>query len=538
MRPSVKNLRSEFKPMIALAAPVVAAELGWMTMGIVDTLMVGRLGAEAIGAVGLGSALFMAAGVFAMGMLLGLDTLVSQAFGARRLDECHRWLIHGIAMSLVLTIPVMALLFAIGAGVESWGMNPDVVRLARPYLDAVTWSVLPLLLYFAFRRYLQGMGTVRPVMIALLVANALNVVVNWVLIFGKFGAPALGVRGAAWATVLSRVAMAGYLFGVIVYRERGRRPGLFETPLRVSGQSMWRLFTLGLPAALQITLEVGVFAAASMLASALAPAALAAHQIALNLAGFTFMVPLGIASAGAVRVGHAIGRRDGHGAARAGWTALFIGAVFMASAALVFVAIPRLLIGAFTSDTAVLETGVTLLAVAAVFQLFDGLQGVGTGVLRGLGDTRTPMLWNLGAHWFIGLPLAYTLTFPLGLGVIGLWWGLSLGLIICGVALVVVWSARIHSVLALLYSGSGGSMPEQNEPPRPHGDPLEEEIVESKQAQRQSDAPADAGRMRGREEPAASTRSSAYGRPAADEDEGSQRRKRYDDGAELVSKID
>src|SRR5688572_2099924 len=175
--------------MAALAAPVVIAELGWMTMGMVDTLMVGPLGAEAIGAVGLGSALFMAAGVFAMGMLLGLDTLVSQAFGARRLDECHRWLIHGIAMSLVLTIPVMALLFGIGAGVESWGMNPDVVRLARPYLGAVTWSVLPLLLYFAFRRYLQGMGTVRPVMIALLAANALNVVVNWVLIFGKFGAP-------------------------------------------------------------------------------------------------------------------------------------------------------------------------------------------------------------------------------------------------------------------------------------------------------------------------------------------------------------
>ena len=524
--------------MLRLAAPVVVAELGWMTMGIVDTLMVGRLSPEAIGAVGLGSALFNAAGVFAMGMLLGLDTLVSHAFGARRLDECHHWLIHGVAMSLLLTIPVMGALFAINASADSWGLNAEVLRLTRPYLEIVTWSVLPLLLYFAFRRYLQGMGAVRPVMIALIVANVLNVAMNWLLIFGHYGAPALGVSGAAWATVVSRVVMAAYLFGVIVYRERARRPGLFETPLRVRLDSMRRLATLGLPAALQITLEVGVFAAASALAGALTPAALAAHQIALNVAGFTFMVPLGVGSAGAVRVGHAIGRRDGPGAARAGWTALLMGALFMSAAAIVFIALPRPLIRAFTSDLAVLETGVTLLAVAAVFQLFDGLQGVGTGVLRGLGDTRTPMLWNLAAHWFIGLPIAYTLAFRLGGGVIGLWWGLSLGLIICGVALVIVWWKRIHTVLALLSSPPGGHMPEQNEPPRPHGDPLEEEIVESNQAQRQSDAAPDAGGMRGREEPTAGTRSSADGVSAADEADGEARRKRYDDGAELVSKID
>jgi MATE family multidrug resistance protein len=280
----------------------------------------------------------------------------------------------------------------------------------------------------------------------------MNVISNWMLIYGRWGAPALGVAGAAWATVLSRVAMALFLLAVIVYREHGRRPGLFETSLRIRGTSMRRLVYLGVPAALQLTLEVGVFAAASALAGRLAPAALAAHQIALNLAGFTFMVPLGIASAGAVRVGHAVGRGDGAGAARAGWTALLFGTLFMTCAAVVFLTAPRALIGAFTSDTAVLDIGVTLLAVAAVFQLFDGLQGVGTGVLRGLGDTKTPMLWNLAAHWAIGLPIAYALAFPLGLGVIGLWWGLSSGLIICGVALMVVWWRRIHSVLPLLAS--------------------------------------------------------------------------------------
>ena len=195
-----------------------------------------------------------------------------------------------------------------------------------------------------------------------------------------------------------------------------------------------------------MTLEVGVFAAATALAGRLPPAALAAHQIAINVASFTFMVPLGVASAGAVRVGQAVGRRDAAGAARSGWTALLFGTLFMACASAVFLLIPRVLIGAFTTDVSVLQVGTSLLFVAAVFQLFDGLQGVATGVLRGLGDTRTPMLWNLAAHWFLGLPLGYTLCFIAGLGVIGLWWGLSSGLIICGVALVVVWSRRVHQL--------------------------------------------------------------------------------------------
>jgi MATE family multidrug resistance protein len=164
----------------------------------------------------------------------------------------------------------------------------------------------------------------------------------------------------------------------------------------------------------------------------------------------TFMVPLGIASSGAVRVGHAVGRRDAPGAARAGWTALLFGVAFMTAAALTFLTIPRLLLTPFTDDLGVVEVGVTLFFVAAIFQLFDGLQGVATGALRGLGDTRTPMLWNLAAHWFVGLPLGYWLAFGLGVGVIGLWWGLSIGLMICGVALLVVWTRRIHALQRIM----------------------------------------------------------------------------------------
>jgi multidrug resistance protein, MATE family len=444
MVPRLRELKQEFRPMFVLAVPVVLAELGWMAMGVVDALMVGRLSPEAIGAVGIGSSLFIGVAVFAMGLLLGLDTLVSQAFGAGRIEDCHRWLLHGIVLSLFVSVPTTLVLVGLAHLLSTWGVNPTVLELAQPYLEIVTWSAIPLLLYATFRRYLQGMGVVRPVMFALLAANVANVVINWILIFGKLGAPAMGVRGAAWATVASRVVMAGYLLAVIVVRERVRRPGLFETPVEIRWAWLARLFRLGFPAAGQVTLEVGVFAAATVLAGRLVPAALAAHQIALNIATCSFMVPLGVSSAGAVRVGHAVGRRDPAGAERAGWTALIFGGTFMLCAALLFIAAPRLLIGAFTSDPGVLALGASLLFVAAVFQLFDGIQGVATGVLRGLGDTRTPMLWNLFGHWCVGLPLGYTLCFPLGGGVTGLWWGLSTGLIICGVALSIVWAKRIH----------------------------------------------------------------------------------------------
>jgi len=441
--------------MFTLAVPVVMAELGWMTMGVVDTLMVGRIGPEAIGAVGIAGSLFMGVCVFAMGLLLGLDTLVSQAFGAGRIDECHRWLVYGVALSLLLSIPVSIVVLALSSALSQWGLDPMVLRITQPYLNILTWSIPPLLLYASFRRYLQGMGAVRPVMVALVLANILNVVVNWLLIFGRFGFPALGVRGSAWATVVARIVMAGVLLGVILYRERSlvlARLSRHQHPRRVSqaaGEShrsvidlapMRRLVSLGFPAASQVTLEVGVFAAATALAGRLAPAALAAHQIAVNLASLTFMVPLGVASAGAVRVGHAIGRGDYEGAARSGWTAILFGVGFMSCAAAAFLLVPRALISAFSSDPVVLSIGVLLLFVAAIFQLFDGVQAVSTGVLRGLGDTRTPMLWNLAGHWFIGLPLGYTLCFTVGLGVVGLWWGLSTGLIICGVALLIVWS--------------------------------------------------------------------------------------------------
>ena len=429
--------------MLLLAIPVVLAELGWVTMGLVDTLMVGGLGPEAIGAVGIGTSVFMGVCIFAMGLLLGLDTLVSQSFGAGRLDECHSWLVHGVVLSVLLAIPITLILRLISSALGAWGLNAAVLALLRPYLSALTWSVLPLLLYASFRRYLQGMGIVRPVMFALIAANIVNLFVNWLLIFGRLGAPALGVTGSAWATVIARLAWRRVLLVVIVARERGRRPGLFATPLRVELARMRRLLSLGLPAASQITLEVGVFAAATALAGRLAPASLAAHQIAVNLAAFTFMVPLGC------RVGWSRAGRPGRGPSRS----CRCGARGLDGPAL-----RRVLHGLCGLDVPAcseathrrLHTGPGRdrhRRVAAVRRrnLSDVRRCArrrDRSPARPRGHSRRHVVEPRGAlvHRTAARIRA---VFQSGVGVIGLWWGLSTGLIICGIALLVVWSRHI-----------------------------------------------------------------------------------------------
>src|SRR5258708_19140981 len=296
-------IRRELRPMLTLATPVVMAELGWVTMGIGDTVMVGGLGAGAIGAVGLASMLFFAVTVFAMGLLLGLDPLVSQAFGARRLDDCHRWLVDGIWLAALVTLPMVAVIFGMNATLGRWGLPREVLFMTRPYLAILTWSRPPLLFYVAFRRYLQAMNLVSAVMFALVAANVVNAVANWILIYGHFGASAMGVRGSAYATLAARIFMAGWLLIVILHHEAHRPPALNgvegrlrDTPMRIDPAGLRQLFLLGFPAAGQAVLEVGVFAAATALAGRVSANALAAHQIALNLAALTFMVPLGVAS--------------------------------------------------------------------------------------------------------------------------------------------------------------------------------------------------------------------------------------------------
>lgn len=428
--------------MLSLAWPVVLAEIGWITMGVVDTIAVGPLGPAAIGAVGTGSGVFMALMFFGMGTLFALDTFVSQGFGAGRIAECHGWLVAGIWLAGLLSAVLLVAGLAVLAWLPALDMAVEVEVLLLPYLRHLLWSIPLLLLYTVFRRYLQALHLVKPVMIAIALANIVNALANWILIYGRWGLPAFGVVGAAWATLVSRLVLMLLLWWVIVRIERRRPSGLHDVPYGPDFPRIWKLLRHGVPAALQVMLEVGVFAAASVLAARISPAAAGAHQVVLQIAGFFFMVPLGLSSAAAVRVGHAIGGGDRAGARLAGWTAVVLATVVAAAIAAILVAAPTPLLRVFTDDAGVLVTGATLLLICAAFQPFDAVQAVATGALRGLGDTTTPMLLNLVAHWFVGLPLGYVLCFSFGWGVQGLWAGLAVSLGLVGIAVVSTWHLR------------------------------------------------------------------------------------------------
>ncbi len=432
------GLRAEIAPMVRLALPLVFAEIGWMAMGVEDTMFVGRVSAQAIGAVGLGTMLFYGIGIFASGLLLGLDTLVSQSFGAGDEDDCRHSLISGVWLSLFLIPIVMALIWSLIPLLAAWGIDREVMLVTQPYLRVLNFSAPLLLLFFGFRRYLQAINIVRPIMITLLTANLVNIFCNWVFVFGNLGAPRMGAEGAAWATFLSRAYMAAVL-GAIIWTNDPRLPHVSWKPDFVRVKELLRL---GLPAAVQMGLETGVFAVVTVLIGKLGATPLAGHQIALLTVSMTYMMPLGISSAAAVRVGHAIGRGDHEGMARAGWTALGLGAAVMSCAALVLLVFPFWIARLFTAEADVIGAGMTLLRLAAFFQLFDGLQVVATGALRGAGDTRTPMWCHFAGYWGIGLPLGASLCFQHGMGAAGLWIGLSVGLVVIGVVLVEVWRRK------------------------------------------------------------------------------------------------
>jgi MATE family multidrug resistance protein len=278
-------------------------------------------------------------------------------------------------------------------------------------------------------------------------ANLVNLLGDWVLIYGHLGLPAFGVAGSGWSTCSSRIYLAVVLFVTVVWQHRKKKLPLFRPPLIPDLARIRELLRIGLPAATQILFEIGVFATVTALIAKLDAASLAAHQIALNCASLTYMVPLGISSAAAVRVGQAIGRRDPAGAGRAGWTAIMMGAGFMSIAALALVFAPRLIVRIFTPDPQVMRIGVKLLLVAAAFQLFDGLQSVATGALRGAGETRIPMLSSLVAYWVVGLPLGYYLGFNRGLGALGLWMGLALSLMFIASALMLAWRWKVGQLV-------------------------------------------------------------------------------------------
>lgn len=419
-------VRQELRATLRLAAPVVLVQLGFMLMGVVDTIMLGHLSAEALAAGAVAHVVVVTVLMLGFGTLSALDPLMAQAHGAGDARGMGDHLQRGILLAAALTVPISLVMLDTRPALVLLGQQPAVLDGAAGYIRAVAWGNLPYFLYTVFRLTLLAQSVVRPAAMAIVVGNLVNVFFNYGLIFGHFGFPALGVVGSAWSTALSRWVMCLYL---VIAARRALAPfwrGFDAAALSLRHYA--RLFRLGLPIGLHNSLELCLFLTVALLIGRMGVAQLAGHQIALNLASLSFMVPLGIAGAAATRVGNAIGRGDMPGARRAAAVCLCLGAGAMALFGLLFAAVPRLLAGLYTQDAAVLATAVALLPIAAAFQIFDGVQVVAAGILRGSADTTYPAAIALLGYWAMGLPAGWYLAVPAGLGPRGLWWGLTLGL--------------------------------------------------------------------------------------------------------------
>jgi len=432
--------KRETLSLVELAFPVVCTQLGIMLMGTVDVMMLGRLDAEGLAAGALGNAVGFALLVFPMGLLLGLDPLIAQAHGAGERERIAGHLWRGAILAIAMSVPVSIVMLDAEWLLRLLGQEEPLLSRAAAYMRALIPGNAAFLLFGVVRQVLQGMGIVRPAFIAIVLANVGNVIANWSLIFGHLGLPRLEVEGAAYATSVARWLMLVFLVALSlpVLRPYQRSPGRAA----LAPGAYRRLFTLGVPVGFQISLEMWVFGTVAVLMGVLGPTQLAGHQIALNLAALSFMVPLGLAGAAAARVGQAIGRDDQEGAKRAAAVSLALGASLMAGFGLLFAALPRQLARLFTPDAGVIEVAAMLLPIAAAFQIADGTQVVGAGILRGTADTRFPAVIAFLGYWVIGLPVGLLLAFPMGLGPRGLWWGLTLGL--ASVAAMFVTRIRIR----------------------------------------------------------------------------------------------
>ena len=437
-------MRRELGATARLATPVILTQIGSIAMGTVDTLMVGRLGAGPLAAVAVGNGLSLTVIVLGMGTLFGLDPVVAQAYGAGRERDCGRAMRHGLVLALLLTVPMVLLLSQARWLLVATGQPPEVVDTGAAYVRAIVPGVLPFLVFTVFRQFLQAIGHVRPAMWIMIAANAVNFVGNWFLIYGNAGAPALGAAGAAWATTLSRWAMA-IAIAIYVFAQRDLRRYAVVAPRGGLDRILLsRIARLGAPVGMQLAMELGVFAASSLLMGRLGTLALAGHQIALNVVSITFMVPLGLSATAAVRVGHALGRGDVPAARRAAIACWLLGLGFMACSALCVGTWRASLARLYTQDLDVVAMGAALLLVGAAFQIPDGGQTIGIGALRGAADTRGPMWITIAGYWGVALPLGYLLAFEAGLGPQGVWWGLTAGLTFVAIALALRFHRRVR----------------------------------------------------------------------------------------------
>ncbi|MFL5762539.1 MAG: MATE family efflux transporter [Bacteroidia bacterium] len=433
--PFSPNYLKNYRDTLTLAYPVILSQLGHIMVGVVDTAMVGRIGTVQQAAVALSNSLYTLVLVFGLGVSYGVTPLVAEADSSKNTPLCAALLRHGIVINTVLGIVLFLVLFLASPVLNLFNQKQEVVDNAIPFLNVMMLGMIPLCIFSGFKQFAEGLSFTRVAMVITLGSNLLNVLLNYLLIFGHWGLPEMGLMGACWATFISRVAMAVSMFLYVYYNSRFKIYWQGSSFRDISKELVKKILGIGVPSGMQWVFEVGAFAFAVIMIGWIGPDYQAAHQIALSMAATTYMMASGLSAATSVRVGNQLGLKNREGLRTAGFSAFIMVLAFMGTMALLFILLQNFLPGLFTKDVKVIHIASTLLVIAAFFQLSDGVQVVGLGALRGIKDVRIPTVITLVAYWVIGLPMSYVFGFVYHFGVQGVWWGLSLGLTVAAVLL-------------------------------------------------------------------------------------------------------
>lgn len=443
------TLRLHLKPTLLLAFPVVLSQLGHVLVNVCDSVMVGQTGKLPLAAVSLSVSLSTVVMVLGMGLAMSITPLVAAADGQRDVPRLGELLVSGVLLSTLAGLILGATGLLIAPLLGYLDQPAAVVALAAPFVRVIFLSILPLMIFQGFKQFAEGLGLTRQAMYLSIMANVVNALLCYVLIFGKFGFPTLGMLGAAWATLIARVLMAALMAAYILRAER-LRPyrEAAGSWLHLRGNTLRRLMSLGFPIGVQMMFEMGAFSFSAIMIGWLGATALAAHQIAINVASVTYMAASGIATAATIRVGNLRGLGDAAGSRQAGFAGYWLTFGFMSLMGLLLVAGRYHIPAFYNDDPEVIRQAAALLLIAALFQVSDGLQVVGLGALRGLEDVKIPSVVALLAYWAVALPLGYTLGFKLHLGSLGVWVGLLTGLTL--VAGLLLWRFRQFSQVAVV----------------------------------------------------------------------------------------
>jgi MATE family multidrug resistance protein len=451
--------REELRATLALAWPLILANLTQQAIQATDVLLMGRLGATQLAAATLALNLTFTFNLLMLGLVIASSPMMATALGQRSnaVRDVRRTFRAGLWLIAIMLPPYWVVLWHVGDLMRFFGETEELASQGETFLRAYMWCTAPWLLFQLLRNFVSALERPRIVLWLSLAGIAVNALLSWSLIFGRLGLPALGLVGGGLGSTLTWAAMCGALVLVVVLDRQFRRFHLFGRFWRFDGERTLAMIRLGWPIGATMALEMGVFALAAYFMGWIGAPAVAAHAVALQLAALTFMVPLGLGQAATVRVGLAFGRRDADGIARAGWTAWVIGVAFMGAMALVMWSIPRDLITLFLKDVpanaVVIGLAVRFLKVAAAFQLVDGAQVIGAGMLRGLHDTRWPLLFALVGYWVVGLGIGSWLAFTRDWKGVGIWVGLASGLAAVAALMLARWMLRDRLGLTRLEHG-------------------------------------------------------------------------------------